>query len=262
MPNTSPLVNVMVNAARRAGKKLVRDFGEVENLQTSRKGPADFVSNADKTAEKTVVEDLSKARPRFGFLLEEGGAVKGPDESNTWIVDPLDGTTNFLHGVPHFAVSIALERDNDIEAGVIYEPVYDNLYWAERGKGAFLNNRRLRVSARRDLSECLFATGIPFKGAGDPEVFKRELNAVMAETAGTRRFGAAALDLAYVAAGRFDGYWERGISPWDVAAGIALVREAGGMVRTIEGTGNPVYAKSIIAAAPSLMEPFAGLIAG
>lgn len=262
MPNASALINVMVSAARKAGRKLARDFGEVEHLQVSKKGPADFVSNADKASEEIIAAELSKARPRFGMLLEESGAVKGEDVSNTWIVDPLDGTTNFLHGIPHFAISIALERDNGIEAGIIYEPVYDSLYWAERGKGAYLNNRRLRVAARRDLSECVFATGIPFKGAGDPEIFKRELSAVMTETAGVRRFGTASLDLAYVAAGRFDGFWERGIHAWDVAAGVALVREAGGAVRTIEGTGNPVYAQSVMAASPALMEPFAGLIAG
>jgi myo-inositol-1(or 4)-monophosphatase len=258
----SPLINVMVAAAQVAGRKLRRDFGEVENLQVSKKGPADFVSVADKTAEKTLVEELRKARPKFGFLLEEGGPIEGADTSNTWIVDPLDGTTNFLHGIPHFAISIALQRDNDIEAGVVYEPVTDALYWAEKGKGAYLNNRRMRVAARRDLSSCIFATGIPFMGAGEPESFVAELGPVMAQTAGVRRFGVASLDMAYVAAGRFDGYWERGIHPWDVAAGIALVREAGGVVRTIEGTGSPVYSKSIIAASPALIEPLSGLIGG
>jgi len=252
----------MVAAAQSAGKKLARDFGEVENLQVSKKGPADFVTMADKTAEATIVKELKKARPKFGFLLEEGGTIEGDDSSNTWIVDPLDGTTNFLHGIPHFAISIALQRDKDIEAGVIYEPVTDNLYWAERGTGAYMNKGRLRVAARRRLDECVFATGIPFKGAGDPEQFQRELSAVMTETAGTRRFGSAALDMAYVAAGRFDGYWERGIQSWDVAAGIIIVREAGGIVRTIEGTGNPIYARSIIASSPALIDPFTKLIGG
>lgn len=252
----------MVAAAQAAGRKLTRDFGEVEHLQVSKKGPADFVSMADKTSEKILVAELTKARPKFGFLLEESGTIEGADTSNTWIIDPLDGTTNFLHGIPHFAISIGLLRDNDIEAGVIYEPITDTLYWSEKGKGAFMNNRRLRVAARRELSSCIFATGIPFKGAGEPEAFKRELDPVMAQTAGVRRFGVASLDLAYVAAGRFDGYWERGIHPWDVAAGISLVREAGGVVRTIEGSGSPVFTRSIIAASANLIDPFTDLIGG
>ncbi|MBT3767634.1 MAG: inositol monophosphatase, partial [Rhodospirillales bacterium] len=214
----SPLLNVMTAAAQKAGRKLIRDFGEVEHLQVSQKGPADFVSNADHKAEKILREELQKARPRFGFLLEEGGEIKGEDISNRWIVDPLDGTTNFLHGIPHFSISIALERDGIPYAGVVYEPIHDEMYWAEKGSGAFLNGRRLRVSGRKEMNESLFSTGIPFLGAKDHPQFLKELEAVMAVSAGVRRFGSAALDLAYVAAGRYDGFWETGLNAWDIAA--------------------------------------------
>jgi len=242
----------MVAAAQKAGRKLVRDFGEVEQLQVSRKGPADFVSTADKKAEKIVHDELSKARPNFGFLMEESGEVPGSDISNRWIIDPLDGTTNFLHGIPHFAVSIALERDNDIFAGVIHEPVTDQTFWAEKGKGAFLNSRRLRVSGRRDMAEALFATGIPFKGTPNHDRFQKELASVMEISAGIRRFGAASLDLAWVAAGRFEGFWETGLQPWDMAAGIVIVREAGGFVTDISGRRNMLSTGGIVAANDSL----------
>lgn len=260
MSQTSPLINVMVAAAQKAGRKLVRDFGEVEHLQVSRKGPADFVSTADKKAEKIVFEELSKARPNFGFLMEEGGEVTGKDISNRWIIDPLDGTTNFLHGIPHFAVSIGLERDNDIFAGVVYEPVGDQTFWAEKGKGAFLNSRRLRVSGRRDLSESLFATGIPFKGLPNHDRFQKELAAIMEISSGVRRFGAASLDLAWVAAGRYEGFWETGLSPWDMAAGIVLVREAGGFVTDISGRKNMLSTGGIVAANDSLHGELAKII--
>lgn len=230
MPQVSATLNVMIGAARKAARALARDFGEVENLQVSRKGPSDFVSNADLKAEQTVFEELSKARPGYGFLMEERGAVEGSDKTHRWIVDPLDGTTNFLHGIPHFAISIALEREGVLVAGVIYNVVRDELFWAEKGAGAFLNDRRLRVAARKDLRDALFATGTPFNGTPGHAVFIREIERVIAKTAGVRRWGAASLDLAYVASGRFDGYWERGLSPWDIAAGAVMVREAGGVV--------------------------------
>lgn len=249
----SPLVTVMTAAAQKAGRRLVRDFGEVENLQVSRKGPADFVSNADHMAEKILVDELTKARPNYGFLVEERGEIPGSDTSNRWIIDPLDGTTNFLHGLPHFAVSIALERDGQIEAGLIYAPVADEIFWAERGKGAFMGRRRLRVSGRRDPSESLFATGIPFKGAEDAfKPFLSQLNAVMAVSSGVRRMGSAALDLAYVAAGRYEGYWEAGLKPWDIAAGIVIVREAGGYVSDMNGGTDMLGRGSVIAANDSL----------
>jgi len=241
------LINVMATAAGKAARGLVRDFGEVENLQVSRKGTADFVSEADNKAEYTIYKELKKARPNFGFLMEEKGFVSGSDKSNKWIVDPLDGTTNFLHGLPHFSISIALERDNDIYAGLIYEPVNDQMFWAEKGSGAFLNNRRLRVSNREDLSECMFATGIPFAGKEGHEPFLGQLKDVMAVSAGVRRMGSAALDLAYTAAGRFDGYWEQGINAWDMAAGIIIMREAGGVVTDFKGGNEMMKTGSIIA---------------
>ncbi|NQV46500.1 MAG: inositol monophosphatase [Rhodospirillaceae bacterium] len=244
----SALLNVMVAAAQKAARKLVRDFGEVENLQVSRKGPADFVSAADKTAEQTLYRELAKARPGYSFLMEESGAIEGKDSSNCWVIDPLDGTTNFLHGLPHFAISIALERDGEPFAGVIYEPVHDEMFWAEKGQGAFLNGNRLRVSGRANMDEALFATGIPFKGARDHPQFLSQLEAVMAVSAGVRRFGSAALDLAYIAAGRFDGFWETGLSPWDLGAGIVIVREAGGFVSEINGGPKMMESGSILAA--------------
>ena len=248
MQPRSAILNVMTAAAQKAARGLVRDFGEIENLQVSKKGPADFVSNADKKAEKTLVYELSKARPNFGVLLEEGGEIEGSDTSNRWIIDPLDGTSNFLHGLPHFSISIALERDGEPFAGVIYETVTDQMFAAENGIGAYLNNRRLRVSARTKLEESLFATGIPFAGKDDHDRFLTQLKEVMAVSAGVRRFGSAALDLAYVAAGRFEGFWEIGLQPWDIAAGIVLVREAGGFVTDVAGGNGMMESGEIIAA--------------
>ena len=244
----SALINVMVKAAGKAARGLVRDFGEVEQLQVSRKGPADFVSTADLKAEKALREELSKARPAYGFLMEESGAKAGSDASHRWIVDPLDGTTNFLHGLPQFAISIAVERDGEIVAGVVFNPVHDELFWAEKGQGAYLNDRRIRCSGRRRMEEAVLATGAPFLGHGDSEAFQAELGVLMPQIAGIRRFGAASLDLAFVAAGRFDGFWESGLNPWDVAAGVVLVREAGGYVSEVGGGGNPVTGNSILAA--------------
>lgn len=231
----SALINVMVKAARRAGRSLKRDLGEIENLQVSLKGPANFVSLADKRAEQMLYDDLTKARPGYGFLGEEGGTREGTDKSNTWIVDPLDGTTNFLHGIPQFAISIGLQREGVIVAGVIYNPANDELYIAERGKGAFLNEQRLRVAGRKQLNECVVACGLPHIGRGDHELSRREMAEMQNRVAGLRRFGAASLDLAFVAAGRLDGYWERNLQPWDIAAGLIMVREAGGVVSGIEG---------------------------
>lgn len=244
----SPLIHVMVQAAERAARQLVRDFGEVEQLQVSRKGPADFVSQADLKAEKTLTNELAKARPAFGFLMEESGTKAGEDPDRRWIVDPLDGTTNFLHGLPHWAISIAAEDKSEIVAGVIFNPVTNELFWAEKGQGAFLNDRRLRVSSRRNLNESLLATGMPFLGHGDVPRYQAELNQLMPKVAGIRRMGAAALDLAFVAAGRFEGFWESGLNPWDVAAGILLVREAGGFATEMDGGHNAVYGETLLAA--------------
>jgi myo-inositol-1(or 4)-monophosphatase len=243
-------INVMVRAAEKAGRALIRDFGEVEQLQVSRKGPADFVSAADIKAERTIRRELQKARPDFGFLMEESGEIKGTDASCRWIVDPLDGTTNFLHGLPHFAVSIALEKHGEVTAGVIYDPVKDEIFWAEKGQGAFIGDRRMRVSGRGRLADSLLATGIPFLGRDEGPGHKKflaQLEAVMRQTSGVRRFGAAALDLAYVAAGRYDGFWEAGLSAWDVAAGVIMVREAGGYISEISGKTHKLDSRTILA---------------
>ena len=248
MPHASALMTVMINAARKAARGLARDYGELENLQTSKKGAADFVSAADIRAEQTIFEELSKGRPKYGFVMEERGEIEGSDNSNRWVVDPLDGTSNFLHGLAQFAVSICLERDRQPYAGVIFNPATNELFWAEKGEGAWMNDKRLRVSARRSLDECLFATGLPFKGLPGREQSLKEVDSALSETAGVRRFGSAALDLAFVAAGRFDAYWERGLNSWDVGAGIVLVREAGGIVTEIEGGDRPMHAGSVLAA--------------
>jgi myo-inositol-1(or 4)-monophosphatase len=238
----SALLNVMTAAARKAGRSLKRDYGEVENLQVSMKGPADFVSAADRRAEEILLNELTKARPGYGFLGEEGGRREGDDKSHCWIVDPLDGTTNFLHGIPQFSISIALEREGVIVAGVIYNPANEELFQSERGKGTFLNDQRLRVAARRQLSDSVVACGVPHIGRGDLALFRAELAAVQAKVAGLRRFGSAALDLAWVAAGRFDAFWERDLSSWDMAAGILMVREAGGFATDLEG-GDAIFGK-------------------
>jgi myo-inositol-1(or 4)-monophosphatase len=252
MPYLSPALNVMVAAARKAGRALIRDFGELENLQVSMKGPADFVSSADRRTERILIEELSRARPGYNFLVEESGVIEGPDKSHRFIIDPLDGTTNFLHSIPHFAISIALEREGQLASAVVYNPVTDEMFTAERSHGAYLNSKRLRVAARKTLTESVIATDIPFAGREGHEGFLRELAAIMAATAGVRRYGAAALDLAYVAAGRFDGFWERGLMAWDVAAGILLVREAGGFVSDLDGGSRMLETGHILAANDTL----------
>jgi myo-inositol-1(or 4)-monophosphatase len=243
----SALLNVMTAAARKAGRALKRDFGEVEKLQVSLKGPANFVSAADRRAEETLYAELSKARPGYGFLGEEGGNREGADKTHTWIVDPLDGTTNFLHGIPQFCISIGLQRENTIVAGLIYNPANEELFVAERGKGAFLNDQRIRVAARRRLADAVVACGLPHLGRGDIALGHRETLAVQGHVAGLRRFGAAALDLAWVAAGRLDGYWEREIKPWDMAAGLIIVREAGGFVSDCDGADEMLAKGHIVA---------------
>ncbi len=262
MSHASAVVTVMINAARKAARGLARDFGELDGLSRSRKGAADFVSAADLRAEEILHEEVSKGRPKYGFLMEERGEIEGSDNSNRWVVDPLDGTTNFLHGLPQFAISICLERDRQPYAGVVFNPATNELFWAEKGEGAWLNDKRMRVAGRTDLSECLFATGLPFKGKPGREASLKEVDRVLAETAGVRRFGSAALDLAYVAAGRFDAFWERGLNPWDVGAGIVLVREAGGAVAEIEGGAKPMHEGSILAANTEIIERAGALIRG
>ncbi len=255
----SGLVRVMERAARKAGGRLRRDFGEVEHLQVSRKGPADFVSKADMRSERTLYDELSQARPGWGFVLEEAGVIEGDEGKPRWIIDPLDGTSNFLHGIPHFAISIAVQEPRldgkgwgDVTAAVIYNPVSDETYWAEKTRGAWLQDARLRVSARSHLSDALIATGIPFNGHGDFAEWSRIFGAIGPEVAGIRRFGTASLDLAYVAQGRFDGFWESGLNDWDTAAGCLLVREAGGFVSDFRGRSNPIHSAQILAANDAL----------
>ncbi|HEX7966774.1 MAG TPA: inositol monophosphatase family protein [Stellaceae bacterium] len=256
----SPIINVMAGAALKAARGLNRDFGEVEQLQVSVKGPGEFVTTADLRAEKVLRVELTKARPGYGLLLEEGGSEAGSDPRHRWIVDPLDGTTNFLHGIPYFAISIALEREGEIVAGLIYEPVRDEMFWAEKGAGAYLNDRRLRVSGRRQLADAVIGTGIPFAGRGDHEKYLPTLAAMMAATSGVRRFGAAARDLAYVAAGRLDGFWEFGLKPWDIAAGILIVREAGGYITDLAGGHRMIETGDVLAANDHLHLPLAQLL--
>ncbi|MCW5772802.1 MAG: inositol monophosphatase [Rhodospirillaceae bacterium] len=243
----SPVMNVMEAAARKASRGLIRDFGEVEHLQVSRKGPSDFVTAADLRVEKLLREELSKARPAFGLVMEESGGRIGAEHENLWIVDPIDGTTNFIHGIPHFAISIAHWRAGEIVSGLIYQPIGDEMFWADKGMGAYHNSRRLRVSTRQHLGDALIATGLPFKGKPKHPRYMETLAAVTPEVAGIRRFGSAALDLAWVAAGRFDGYWERDLNAWDLAAGTLLVTEAGGKVTDAEGGDEVLTSGSIVA---------------
>ena len=247
MTTQSALLKVMSDAARKAARGLNRDFGELSELVVAKKAPADFVSAADLKSEQVLFEALSKARPGYGFLAEERGLIEGTDKTHTWIVDPLDGTTNFLHAIPHFAINIALQRDGAVVAAVTYNPATNEMFWAEKGKGAFVNDRRLRVAQRTRLQEAVIATGIPFLGHGQHARFLKELHQVSQKVAGVRRFGSAALDLAWVAAGRYDGYWERDLSPWDVAAGALLVAEAGGKATDADGGAEVIAAGSVCA---------------
>jgi myo-inositol-1(or 4)-monophosphatase len=262
------LIRVMERAARKAGQRLRRDFGEVEHLQVSRKGPADFVSKADRAAERTLYDELKAARPGWGFLLEEAGEIPGDPTLPRWVIDPLDGTSNFLHGIPHFAISIAVEDPNGpqgkpvITSGLVYQPLTDESFWAETGRGAWVQSQRLRVSARRDLADSLIATGIPFLGHGDFAQWSRIFGAVAPEVAGIRRLGSAALDLAWVAAGRFDGYWESHLNPWDVAAGMLIVKEAGGFVTDFRGSDQPMIRNEFLAANDVLHSKLHKLVAG
>lgn len=254
-------LNIMIKAARKAGRSLVKDFREVENLQVSSKGPGDFVSRADKAAEEILKEELLGARPNYGFLGEEGTQVDGTDPTRRWIVDPLDGTTNFLHGMPHWAVSIALEHKREIVAGVVFDPAKDEMFYAEKGQGAWLNDsQRVRVSGRIQMIECVFATGIPFGGRKYLPATLQDLARLMPQVAGVRRWGAAALDLAYVATGRYDGYWERGLNAWDIAAGVLLVREAGGFVEPLRHEQDLLESGQLIAGSGAIFDKFASVI--
>jgi len=269
MAIVSGMIRVMEKAARKAGQRLRRDFGEIEHLQVSRKGPADFVSKADRAAERTIYDELKAARPDWGFLLEESGEFEGAPNKPRFIVDPLDGTSNFLHGIPHFAVSIAVQEPKldgsgwgDVIAGIVYQPVTDESFWAEKTRGAWLHDRRLRVSARRSLDEALVATGMPFNGHGNFAEWSRIFGAIGPEVAGIRRFGSAALDLAWVAAGRFDGFWESDLKLWDSAAGCLLVREAGGFVTNYKGVSEAICADEVLAGNDALHSRLHKLVAG
>ncbi len=269
MAAVSGLIRVMEKAARKAGGRLRRDFGEVEHLQVSQKGPADFVSKADQVSERTLYDELLAARPGWGFVLEEGGVIEGEDGQPRWIIDPLDGTSNFLHGIPHFAVSIAAQERKldgsgwgDVVAGVVYQPITDETFWAEKTRGAWLHDKRLRVSGRRQLGEALIATGSPYGARGDFDEWGRIFGAIGPQVAGIRRFGSASLDLAWVAAGRFDGFWESDLAEWDTAAGCLIVREAGGFVSDYRGRSLPIHARQVLAANDALHSRLHKIVAG
>ncbi|WP_338465740.1 inositol monophosphatase family protein [Novosphingobium sp. ZN18A2] len=269
MAAISGLIRVMERAARKAGQRLRRDFGEVEHLQVSRKGPADFVSKADMAAERTLWDELRGARPDWGFLMEEAGEIEGAEGKPRFIIDPLDGTSNFLHGIPHFAISIAVQEPKldgsgwgEVTAGLVYQPMTDESFWAEKSRGAWLQDRRLRVSGRRHLDESLVATGIPFSGRGDMGEWTKIYHELAPRVAGIRRFGSAALDLAWVAAGRYDGFWESALSPWDTAAGCLLVREAGGFVSDYRGRSLAICDQTVLAANDNLHSRLHKLVAG
>ena len=253
-------LNVMMKTARAAGRALLKDFSEVEQLQVSTKGPGDFVSRADRQAEETIREELMAARPSYGFLGEEGAAIEGEDPTRRWIVDPLDGTTNFLHGLPHWAVSIALEHKSQVVAGVVYDPVKDEMFYAEKGQGAFMNESRMRVSARHRMNEAIFATGLPWAGRSDLPETLQDLARILPATAGVRRFGSAALDLTYVAAGRYEGFWERRLHAWDIAAGIIILKEAGGLIDAVTPGQNPLETGDLICANEAIFAAFAKVI--
>lgn len=256
----SPIINIMAKAAFSSAKRLIRDFNELGFLQVSKKGPSDFVSTADKRSEQIIFNELKKARPDFAFLMEESGEIPAEKGEHRWIVDPLDGTTNFLHGVPHFCISIALEKNGVITSGVIYDPIKDEIFWAEKGLGAHMNNQRLRVSSRRNMTEALLATGIPFCGHGNKDIFVKEMEMIPTKVAGIRRMGSASLDLAYVAAGRYDAYWERYIHPWDTAAGIILVQEAGGFLMSLTSEKKLHLSSGILAGNESIFKEMKNLL--
>ena len=269
MTVVSGLVRIMEKAARKAGQRLRRDFGEVEHLQVSRKGPSDFVSKADQASERTLWEELKAARPGWGFELEEGGRIEGEPGKPRWIVDPLDGTSNFLHGIPHFAISIAAQEPRadgkgwgDVIAGIVYQPITDESFWAEKSRGAWLQSRRLRVSARRHLDEALIATGTPYGSHGSMGEWSAIANAIGPQVAGIRRFGAASLDLAWVAAGRYDGFWESDLAAWDTAAGCLLVREAGGFVTDYRGRSDSICDKQVLAGNDAMHSKLHKIVAG
>ncbi len=255
-------LNIMIKAARKAGRSLVKDFREVEQLQVSVKGAGDFVSRADIAAEKILKDELMGARPTYGWCAEESAEEEGTDPTRRWIVDPLDGTTNFLHGLPHWAVSIALEHKGQVVAGVVFDPAKDEMFFAEKGAGSWMNDSRLRVSGRSHMIEAIFATGLPFAGRADLPDTLKDLGRLLPACAGVRRWGAAALDLAYVAAGRYDGFWERRLQPWDIAAGVIIAREAGALLEPLNKTDDLLASGNVVCANEALFTGFAKIIRG
>ena len=254
----SPLINVMIKAAKKASRGLRRDFNELENLQVMTKGPANFVTAADIRTQNTIYDELSYAKPDWSFIMEESKPIRGSNPNSKFIIDPIDGTTNFMHGNPNFAISIAAEIDNKLEAALIYSPITDEMFIAERGKGAFLNDKRIRVASRKKLSESILITGIPHLGRGDIDLFLREMKILIPEVAGIRRSGSAALDLAWVAAGRYDAFWERGLASWDIAAGILMIKEAGGYAQGINGKDSDMWDGNIISGNEDILNALIG----
>ena len=242
----SPLINIMQKAAKKASRGLRRDFNELENLQVKTKGPANFVTASDIRSQKIIYDELSYAKPDWSFVMEESKPIENKNTKARFIVDPIDGTTNFMHGNPNFAISIAAEINDRLEAAIVYSPITDEMFTAERGKGSFLNDKRIRVATRKKLSESILITGIPHLGRGNKELFIKEMDIIIPEVAGIRRSGSAALDLAWIAAGRYDIFWERGLSIWDIAAGVLLVREAGGFAKGIDGSDKDLWSGNII----------------
>ena len=254
MKLNSANINVMVNACRKASKTLIRDFGEVEKLQVSPKGPGDFVSASDKKVEKILIEELQKAKPNYSILSEEIGEIKNDDEFR-WIIDPIDGTANFLHGIPHFGISVGLEQNKEIICGVIYDPIKDEMFMAEKGNGSYVNNQRIRVSARNKLEECIIFTGGPKHSSKEQKLSLEEYKKFSLHVpTPIRKLGSASLDMAYVAAGRCDGFWQRNLNYWDIAAGIIIIKEAGGFITDFEGKDSYVENKTILATNSKITE--------
>ena len=260
MPLLSANLNIMEKACKKASKLLIRDFGEVEKLQVSKKGPGDFVTNSDKRTEKIIINELSLARPDYSFLAEESGA-SGKSTEFKWIIDPIDGTTNFLHGVPYFAISIGLEKNKEIICGMIFNPITNEMFYAEKGKGAYLNNSRIRVSSRKNIDECVLLTGGPILSYKNKEIFFKEYESVSRKVAATRKFGSSALDLAYLASGRCDGVWERNLNYWDIAAGIIIVKEAGGTVTDFKGEDKYIEDRNLLATNSKIDKDLIALLA-
>ena len=257
----SPQINIITRACDKASRSLIRDFGEIENLQVSAKGPGDFVSSSDKRTEKTIIDELQKAHPDYGIVTEESGIINKSNIKNRWIIDPIDGTMNFLNGIPHFAISIGYEEDNEIKCGVIFDPIKNEMFCAEKGNGAYLNNSRIRVSNKKNLKDALLVTGGPkYSSTNKEEIFSQFIKVSKKVHAPIRKFGSAALDIAYVASGRFDGYWQKELNYWDIAAGIIILKEAGGFIDFFDQDNESPLKKNILASNSNIHDEFSDLI--